>query len=63
MLNELHSGSQQLGSRVKVLGCDGTAVNTGTAGGVCRLFELVAGSPVHRIICQLHNNDLNHRHL
>ena len=30
-----------------LLSCDGTAVNTGTKGGVCRLFELVTESPVH----------------
>ena len=48
---------------IKVLGCDGTAVNTGTTGGVCRLFELVTGSPVHWFICQLHGNELNLRHL
>ena len=28
-------------------GCDGTAVNTGTKGSVCWLFELVTESPVH----------------
>ncbi|XP_043238696.1 uncharacterized protein LOC122390101 [Amphibalanus amphitrite] len=45
------------------MGCDGTAVNTGTTGGVCRLFELVTGSPVHWFICQLHGNELNLRSL
>ena len=54
LLNELYSTHLQFGGRVKVLGCDGTAVNTGTAGGLCRLFELVAGAPVHWFVCQLH---------
>ena len=63
LLNELYSVSQQFGGEIKVLGCDGTAVNTGTTGGVCRLFELVTGSPVHWFICQLHGNELNLRHL
>ena len=40
---------------MKAHGCDSTAVNTGTSGGVCRLFELVTESPVHWFICQLHN--------
>ena len=30
-------------------GCDGTAVNTGTKGGVCWLFELVSESSVHYV--------------
>ena len=63
LLNELYSTHLQFGGRVKVLGCDGTAVNTGTAGGVCRLFELVTGAPVHWFVCQLHGNELGLRHV
>ncbi|KAF0288495.1 hypothetical protein FJT64_013150 [Amphibalanus amphitrite] len=63
LLNELHSVSEQFDGDVRVLGCDGTAVNTGAKGGVCRLFELVTGNPVHWFICQLHGNELNLRHL
>ena len=53
----------QFGGNVKVLGCDGTAVNTGANGGVCRLFEIVTQSAVHWFVCQLHSNELNLRHL
>ena len=63
LLNELHSVSLQFDSNIRVLGCDGAATNTGTTGGVCRLFELVTESPVHWFICQLHGNELNLRHL
>ena len=44
-------------------GADGTAVHTGKNGGVCRLFELFSGRPVHWFICQLHSNELNLREL
>ena len=63
LLNELHSVNLQFRGQVKVLRCDGTAVNTGTSGGVCRLFELVTETPVHWFVCQLHGNELNLRHL
>ena len=63
LLNELYSTSLQFGCNVKALGCDGTAVNTGAAGGVCRLFELVTEAPVQWFICQLHANELNLRHV
>ena len=45
---------------VRVLGCDGIAVNTGRDGGICRLFELGQDSPhaVHWFVCQLHTNEL-----
>ena len=46
-----------------MLGCDGTAVKTGTTAGVCRLFDLVTGSPVHWFICQMLGNQLNLRHM
>ena len=44
LLSELHSLALHFDGDIRVLGCDGTAVNTGTTGGVCRLFELVTGS-------------------
>ena len=48
------------GSDIRVLGCDGTAVNTGRDGGICRLFELSQNPPrpVHWFVCQLHANEL-----
>lgn len=63
LLRELYAVTVQFGGTVKVLGCDGTAVNTGTSGGVCRLFEIVTQSAVHWMVCQLHSNELNLRHL
>ena len=63
LLNELFSVSMMFGGTVKVLGCDGTAVNTGVKGGACRLFELVTNMTVHWFVCQLHSNELNLQHL
>lgn len=58
LLRELYLTKVQFGGVVQVLGCDGTAVNTGSSGGVCRLFELVTARPVHWFVCQLHSNEL-----
>ena len=63
MFDELYSISVMFGGEIKVLGCDGTAVNTGVNAGVCRLFELVTGRAVHWFVCQLHANELNLRHV
>lgn len=62
-VNELVSVATAHGGNISVLGCDGAAVNTGTAGGVCRLFELIQERPVHWHVCQLHANELNLREL
>ena len=51
------------GDQVKVIGCDGTAVDMGVNGRVCRLFELSRNQNIHWFICQLHGNELNLRHL
>ena len=48
---------------VMVLGCDGTAVNTGPKGGVMRLLEMKAERPMHWFVCLLHANELPLRHL
>ena len=48
---------------MKVLGCDGTVVNTGTHGGVLRLIETKLGRPLSWFVCQLHANELPLRHL
>ena len=61
LFRDLHAVAAQYEADVRVLGCDGTAVNTGTRGGVCRLFEMFIGRPVHWFICQLHANELNLR--
>ena len=63
LFNELFNISLIFGGTVKVLGCDGTAVNTGLHAGVCRLFELVTNQAVHWFVCQLHGNELNLRHI
>ena len=46
-------------SNIKVVGCDGTNVNTGTAtGGVIKHIEEKLGRPVHWSVCLLHLNEL-----
>lgn len=60
-VNELVNIAAAHNSDIRVLGCDGAAVNTGTSGGVCRLFELIEERPVHWFVCQVHGNELNLR--
>ena len=48
---------------MQATGCEGTAVNTGTNGGIVRLLEIKLGRPLHWFICQLHANELPLRHL
>lgn len=48
---------------VLVIGCDGTAVNTGAKGGVIRCMEQNLHRPLQWFICQLHANELTLRHL
>ena len=50
-------------SKLTVMGCDGTAVNTGRVGGVIRLMELHLSRPLQWCICLLHANELPLRHL
>ena len=50
-------------SSLKAVGCDGTAVNTGTKGGAIRLLEKRLNKPLQWLICQLHANELPLRHL
>lgn len=47
----------------KVIGCDGTNVNTGWKGGVLRLLENQLSRPLQWSICLLHANELPLRHL
>ena len=49
--------------RLEVLGCDGTAVNTGENNGAMRIVELDIGKPLHHFVCLLHTNELSFRHL
>lgn len=48
---------------LEVIGCDGTAVNTGIKGGVIRLLEEHFEKPLHWFVCMLHANELPLRHL
>ena len=48
---------------MQAIGCDGTAVNTGTNGGIVRLLETKLGRSLHWFICQLHANEWPLRHL
>ena len=63
IFKELQSVVNEVGGDIVAIEADGTAVNTGKNGGVCRLFELFRGRPVHWFICQLHSNELNLREL
>jgi len=45
-----------------VVGCDGTAVNTGRTGGVIRLLELKVKRPLQWLVCLLYANELPLRH-
>ncbi|GBN95724.1 hypothetical protein AVEN_81446-1, partial [Araneus ventricosus] len=48
---------------LKVIGCDGTNVNTGLKGGIIRLMELDLNRPLQWCICLLHTNELPLGHL
>ena len=50
-------------STIQYVGCDGTAVNTGTKCDIVRLFEVSLKGPVNLYICQLHANKLPLGHL
>ncbi|KAK0058583.1 hypothetical protein Bpfe_011888 [Biomphalaria pfeifferi] len=45
------------------IGCDGTATNTGPAGGIIRLLEIKLGRPLQWLPCLLHANELPLCHL
>jgi len=45
------------------VGCDGTNVNTGNAGGIIALLEKHLNKPLQWLVCQLHANELPLRHL
>lgn len=55
--NEIHF------NKLLVIGCDGTATNTGWKSGAIRNMELKLGRPLQWFICQLHANELPLRHL
>lgn len=50
-------------SNLKMIGCDGTAVNTGRKSGVIRILETRLKRPLQWVICLLHANELPFRHL
>lgn len=62
ILAYLKSKSVKL-NEIAVVGCDGTAVNTGFKGGIIRLIEEELSKPLQWFICQLHSNELPLRHL
>lgn len=49
--------------KLLVIGCDGTAVNTGLKAGMIRRFEEQVGKPLQWAICLFHYNELPFRHL
>lgn len=50
-------------TKLAVIGCDGTNVNTGWKGGAIRLLETHFKKPLQWSICLLHANELPLRHL
>lgn len=48
---------------IKIIGCDGTAVNTGSKGGVIQKLKEKLRRPLQWFICLLHFNELPLRHL
>ena len=50
-------------AEIKVIGCDGTNVNTGHARGVIRRLEVSLQRPLQWLVCLLHSNELPLRHL
>ena len=50
------------GGVCRVLGCDGTSVNTGIHTGALREIQLSLGCEAHQFVCQLHLNELFLRH-
>lgn len=58
----LNARSVDLNS-VKVVGCDGTVVNTGHNGGAIRQLEELLQKPLQWLVCLFHTNELLLRHL
>ena len=50
-------------NEIIVIGCDGTAINTGEKRETIRLIKMKLNRLVHHFICQLHANELPLRHL
>ena len=50
-------------ANLNIIGCDGTAVNTGSNCGVISRMENYLERPLQYIICLLHLNELPLRHL
>lgn len=50
-------------SEVQAIGCDGTAVNTGSRNGIIRQLEVSFGRPLQWFVCLMHSNELPLRHL
>ncbi|XP_053967743.1 uncharacterized protein LOC128869586 [Anastrepha ludens] len=58
-LNEMEFDFREL----LLVGCDGTATNTGWRGGIIRRIELYLNRPIQWNICLLHANELPLRHV
>ena len=59
---EISTTIRDNGGKCKVLGCDGTPVNTGIHTGALREIQLELGCEAHQFICLLHLNELFLRH-
>ncbi|GBM03397.1 hypothetical protein AVEN_237490-1, partial [Araneus ventricosus] len=49
--------------KLVVIGCDGTADNTGWKNGLIRRIEIPLGKPLQWVVCLLHFNELPFRNL
>ena len=56
--NLTSSSANEIKDHLKVIGCDGTATNTGANDGIFTLIEKNLGHSVQRVICLLHTNEL-----
>jgi hypothetical protein len=61
----LHAAVDEMGilDKIRAVGADSTAVNTGPRGGAIHLLECRLGRPLQWIVCYLHLNELPLRHL
>ena len=59
---EIVSTIRERGGKCKVLGCDGTSVNTGIHTGSLREIQRELKSEAHQFVCLLHLNELFLRH-
>ena len=58
----IHGKIREKGGKCRVLGCDGTSVNTGIHSGSLRGIQIDLSTEAHQFVCLLHLNELFLRH-